>query len=151
MFTGPMESISIRNRFAKVAMFNLLTCLLHSGQVSFIYQYQGSLDFAPCLVLAHARALQAGFRIRGSLLRNPGVRVHSDERSVGMRAKHDTVVIGAGLAGLRAAVECAEKTRVAVLSKVYPTRSHSGAARGGIDGDGKKKDPWHFFSGIPSG
>ena len=46
--------------------------------------------------------------------------------------KHDLVIIGAGLAGLRAAVECADQTDVAVVSKVYPTRSHSGAAQGGI-------------------
>jgi len=37
---------------------------------------------------------------------------------------HDIVIIGAGLVGLRAAV--------AVVSKVFPTRSHSGAAQGGI-------------------
>jgi len=45
----------------------------------------------------------------------------------------DAVIVGAGLAGLRAALELAkEGLSVAVLSKVYPTRSHSGAAQGGI-------------------
>lgn len=45
----------------------------------------------------------------------------------------DAVVVGAGLAGLRAALEIARSgAQVAVLSKVYPTRSHSGAAQGGI-------------------
>ncbi len=45
----------------------------------------------------------------------------------------DAVIIGAGLAGLRAALELArEGLSVAVISKVYPTRSHSGAAQGGI-------------------
>jgi len=45
----------------------------------------------------------------------------------------DAVVVGAGLAGLRAALELARKgIQVAVLTKVYPTRSHSGAAQGGI-------------------
>jgi len=45
----------------------------------------------------------------------------------------DAVIVGAGLAGLRAALELARKgIQVAVLSKVYPTRSHSGAAQGGI-------------------
>jgi succinate dehydrogenase / fumarate reductase flavoprotein subunit len=45
----------------------------------------------------------------------------------------DAVVVGAGLAGLRAALEIAKNgNQVAVLTKVYPTRSHSGAAQGGI-------------------
>lgn len=44
--------------------------------------------------------------------------------------KHDVLIIGAGIAGLRAASEIAGKADVALLSKVYPTRSHSGAARG---------------------
>lgn len=45
----------------------------------------------------------------------------------------DVVIVGAGLAGLRAALELARNNfSVAVLSKVYPTRSHSGAAQGGI-------------------
>src|SRR5512137_2330855 len=45
----------------------------------------------------------------------------------------DAVIVGAGLAGLRAALEAARSGReVAVLTKVYPTRSHSGGAQGGI-------------------
>lgn len=45
----------------------------------------------------------------------------------------DAVVVGAGLAGLRAALEIARQGgQVAVLTKVYPTRSHSGGAQGGI-------------------
>lgn len=47
--------------------------------------------------------------------------------------KIDAVVVGAGLAGLRAALEIARNgNEVAVVTKVYPTRSHSGAAQGGI-------------------
>jgi len=47
--------------------------------------------------------------------------------------KIDAVVVGAGLAGLFAALEIAKKGhQVAVITKVYPTRSHSGAAQGGI-------------------
>ncbi|HTV91890.1 MAG TPA: FAD-dependent oxidoreductase [Verrucomicrobiae bacterium] len=48
--------------------------------------------------------------------------------------KHDVVVIGGGLAGMRAAVEAAEGgADVAVVSKMHPVRSHSGAAQGGIN------------------
>lgn len=47
--------------------------------------------------------------------------------------KIDAVIVGAGLAGLRAALEIAKNGhKVAVVTKVYPTRSHSGAAQGGI-------------------
>ncbi len=47
--------------------------------------------------------------------------------------KHDVVVIGGGLAGMRAAVEAAEGgADVAIVSKMHPVRSHSGAAQGGI-------------------
>ncbi len=47
--------------------------------------------------------------------------------------KIDVVVVGAGLAGLRGALEAARSgMTVAVISKVYPTRSHSGGAQGGI-------------------
>jgi succinate dehydrogenase / fumarate reductase flavoprotein subunit len=51
------------------------------------------------------------------------------------RAYHqiDAVIVGAGLAGLRAALEVAKSgLSAAVISKVYPTRSHSGGAQGGI-------------------
>jgi len=48
--------------------------------------------------------------------------------------RYDVLVVGGGLAGLRAAVAAFEAGRtVAVLSKVYPMRSHSGAAQGGIN------------------
>ncbi len=48
--------------------------------------------------------------------------------------RHDVVVIGGGLAGMRAAVEAAERgADVAIVSKMHPVRSHSGAAQGGIN------------------
>jgi len=48
--------------------------------------------------------------------------------------KHDVVVVGGGLAGMRAAVEAAEGgADVAIVSKMHPVRSHSGAAQGGIN------------------
>ncbi|MGB2698525.1 MAG: FAD-binding protein, partial [Candidatus Zixiibacteriota bacterium] len=47
---------------------------------------------------------------------------------------HDILIIGGGLAGLRAAVEAAgAKADVAVISKIHPMRSHSGEAQGGIN------------------
>ena len=45
----------------------------------------------------------------------------------------DAVIVGAGLSGLRAALELSSKWKVAVVSKVHPVRSHSGAAQGGIN------------------
>jgi succinate dehydrogenase / fumarate reductase flavoprotein subunit len=48
------------------------------------------------------------------------------------RHRHDVLIVGAGGAGLRAALEISEGTDVAVLSKVFPTRSHTGAAQGGV-------------------
>ncbi len=46
---------------------------------------------------------------------------------------HDIVIVGGGLTGLMAAVEVPPGTDVAVISKIYPTRSHSGAAQGGFN------------------
>jgi succinate dehydrogenase / fumarate reductase flavoprotein subunit len=66
--------------------------------------------------------------------------------------QHGIVIIGAGLAGLRAAVECVEKADVAVVSKVYPTRSHSGTAQGGITASiGNEEEDrweWHLFDTV---
>ncbi|MGC8581632.1 MAG: FAD-dependent oxidoreductase [Thermoplasmata archaeon] len=47
--------------------------------------------------------------------------------------KYDVIVIGGGLAGLRAAIELTGKCKVAVLSRVYPMRSHSVSAEGGVN------------------
>ncbi|MFX1525869.1 MAG: FAD-binding protein, partial [Promethearchaeota archaeon] len=45
----------------------------------------------------------------------------------------DALIVGAGLSGLRAGLELSKKWNTAVISKVYPVRSHSGAAQGGIN------------------
>ena len=51
-----------------------------------------------------------------------------------MESTHDVLVVGGGLAGMRAAIEAHEAgVDVAILSKLHPTRSHSGAAEGGIN------------------
>jgi succinate dehydrogenase/fumarate reductase flavoprotein subunit len=51
-----------------------------------------------------------------------------------VEAKHDVLVVGAGCAGMRAAIEAFDAgADVALLSKIHPTRSHSGAAEGGIN------------------
>src|ERR1700709_2815705 len=56
---------------------------------------------------------------------------------------HDVLVIGAGLAGQRAALAAAKSgASVAILSKVHPVRSHSVAAAGGINGAVKVTDSW---------
>jgi succinate dehydrogenase/fumarate reductase flavoprotein subunit len=49
-------------------------------------------------------------------------------------ATHDVLIVGAGCAGMRAAIEAHDAgADVAVISKLHPTRSHSGAAEGGIN------------------
>src|SRR6266576_5161005 len=56
---------------------------------------------------------------------------------------HDVLVIGAGLAGQRAALAAAEQgVSVAILSKVHPVRSHSNAAQGGINAALNPEDSW---------
>ena len=64
----------------------------------------------------------------------------------------DAIVVGGGGAGLRAALELAPHTNVAVLSKLYPIRSHTGAAQGGIGaalGNMEEDHPeWHMFDTV---
>ena len=68
---------------------------------------------------------------------------------------HDAVIVGSGLAGLRAAVEATETAGVAVVSKVLPTRSHSGAAQGGITAalgnEEEDRWEWHLFDTVKGG
>src|SRR3954468_23720210 len=57
--------------------------------------------------------------------------------------EHDVLVIGAGLAGQRAALSAAQAgASVAILSKVHPVRSHSNAAQGGINAALNPEDSW---------
>jgi succinate dehydrogenase / fumarate reductase flavoprotein subunit len=64
---------------------------------------------------------------------------------------HDVLVIGAGLAGQRAALAAAERgASVGILSKVHPVRSHSNAAQGGINAALQPEDSWesHAFDTV---
>ncbi len=69
--------------------------------------------------------------------------------------KYDVVIVGAGGAGMRAAVEAGQRARTAVLTKLYPTRSHTGAAQGGmcaalanVEEDNWE---WHTFDTVKGG
>ncbi|MBU2552590.1 MAG: succinate dehydrogenase flavoprotein subunit [Proteobacteria bacterium] len=72
-----------------------------------------------------------------------------------MLFSHDVVIVGSGLAGLRAALEVAGRLDTAVISKVYPTRSHSGAAQGGIGAALGNEEPdrweWHMYDTVKGG
>jgi len=68
---------------------------------------------------------------------------------------YDVVIVGAGGAGLRAALESSRRGRTAVISKLYPTRSHTGAAQGGmcaalanVEEDNWE---WHTFDTVKGG
>ncbi|MBM7816902.1 succinate dehydrogenase / fumarate reductase flavoprotein subunit [Brevibacterium paucivorans] len=69
--------------------------------------------------------------------------------------EYDVVIVGAGGAGMRAAIESGQRARTAVLTKLYPTRSHTGAAQGGmcaalanVEEDNWE---WHTFDTIKGG
>ena len=68
---------------------------------------------------------------------------------------YDAVIVGAGGAGLRAAIETSDRVRTAVISKLYPTRSHTGAAQGGVCaalGNMEEDYPeWHAFDTVKGG
>ena len=68
---------------------------------------------------------------------------------------YDVVIVGAGGAGMRAALESSTRARTAVLTKLYPTRSHTGAAQGGmcaalanVEEDNWE---WHTFDTVKGG
>jgi succinate dehydrogenase / fumarate reductase flavoprotein subunit len=69
-----------------------------------------------------------------------------------MHFQKDVVIVGSGLAGLRAAIEIAGSGDVAIISKVFPTRSHSAAAQGGITAalanEEEDQWEWHMFDTV---
>ena len=69
--------------------------------------------------------------------------------------EYDVVIVGAGGAGMRAALESSQRAKTAVLTKLYPTRSHTGAAQGGmaaalanVEDDNAE---WHTFDTVKGG
>lgn len=65
-----------------------------------------------------------------------------------MLHKYDVIIIGAGGAGLRTAVEIPKAYSCAVLSKVFPTRSHTGTAQGGVCAalGNEEEDSWEYHA-----
>ena len=65
---------------------------------------------------------------------------------------YDAVIVGAGIAGLTAALKASETCSVAVVSKVYASRSHSGSAQGGMAAAlGNEEEDhweWHMFDTV---
>ncbi len=69
--------------------------------------------------------------------------------------KFEVIIVGAGGAGMRAALEASDRAHTAVLTKLYPTRSHTGAAQGGmcaalanVEDDNWE---WHTFDTVKGG
>ena len=81
---------------------------------------------------------------------------HAEERRHAIQFhRYDTIIVGAGGAGMRAALEAGKRSRTAVLTKLYPTRSHTGAAQGGmcaalanVEEDNWE---WHTFDTVKGG
>ena len=69
--------------------------------------------------------------------------------------QHDVVIVGAGGAGMRAAIESGPHLKTAVISKLFPTRSHTGAAQGGMAAAlaNVEEDSWewHTFDTVKGG
>src|SRR5690349_13984098 len=69
--------------------------------------------------------------------------------------KFDVVIVGAGGAGLMSAMQLADNSSIAVISKLYPTRSHTGAAQGGVAAAlGNQEEDhwkWHMFDTVKGG
>ncbi|HEX5158405.1 MAG TPA: succinate dehydrogenase flavoprotein subunit [Ktedonobacterales bacterium] len=69
--------------------------------------------------------------------------------------KFDVVIVGAGGAGLMSAMQLAQGASIAVISKLYPTRSHTGAAQGGVAAAlGNLEEDhwkWHMYDTVKGG
>ena len=69
--------------------------------------------------------------------------------------KYDIVIVGAGGAGMRAAIEAGPHANTAVISKLYPTRSHTGAAQGGMAAALANVEEdnweWHTYDTVKGG
>ena len=81
--------------------------------------------------------------------------LHCHPRRPHADPQYDVVIVGAGGAGMRAALESGQRARTAVLTKLYPTRSHTGAAQGGmcaalanVEEDNWE---WHTFDTVKGG
>ena len=76
---------------------------------------------------------------------NPKVHTH----------QYDVVIVGAGGAGMRAAIEAGPHAKTAVISKLFPTRSHTGAAQGGMAAALANVEEdnweWHTFDTVKGG
>ncbi len=72
-----------------------------------------------------------------------------------MIREYDAVIVGAGIAGLTAALKASETCNVAVISKVYASRSHSGSAQGGmaaaLGNEEEDRWEWHMFDTVKGG
>lgn len=66
--------------------------------------------------------------------------------------QHDVIVVGAGGAGLMAALYASRTATTAVISKLYPTRSHTGAAQGGVGAalgsEEEDRPEWHTYDTV---
>ncbi len=69
--------------------------------------------------------------------------------------QYDVIIVGAGGAGMRAAIEAGPNVSTAVISKLYPTRSHTGAAQGGMAAALANVEEdnweWHTFDTVKGG
>ncbi|KAB1657053.1 MULTISPECIES: succinate dehydrogenase flavoprotein subunit [unclassified Pseudoclavibacter] len=69
--------------------------------------------------------------------------------------QHDVIIVGAGGAGMRAAIEAGPHADTAVITKLYPTRSHTGAAQGGMAAalSNLEEDSWewHTYDTVKGG
>ena len=69
--------------------------------------------------------------------------------------QHEIVIVGAGGAGMRAAIEAGPHASTAVISKLYPTRSHTGAAQGGMAAALANVEEdnweWHTYDTVKGG